>query len=282
MDNFHRWGLWTVRPQACQYWRSFDEPEWKSDLLLWVLHTRHLAGWIFEKFQTSDLWTWNFSLDRGSTSVVKIHCEKIGGPLFGQRCSQIGVCPCKCFHSSRHHPSCRLHRIWIQMSLLSLVRKSCQPQQPVWSAVQVRLYRCLVEWCIPSGPRLASAHVRMGNQRVRWQLKTNLNLSNWRSRLEARTKYAPSYSFSWKQDQPIETSPTVQTLREKKALSTILAIAPVSHVEHFIFGVFSIQNAIAAILFISLETQPRKKPLSKEQCVWGENRDESTRIHVMK
>jgi len=85
--------------------------------------------------------------------------------------------------------------------------------------------------------------------------------------LEARTKYAPSYSFSWKQDQPIETSPTVQTLREKKALSTILAIAPVSHVEHFIFGVFSIQNAITAILFISLETQPRKKSLSKEQCV---------------
>ena len=62
---------------------------------------------------------------------------KNGSPLLGQRCSQISIYPCKCFHSSRHHLGCRLHRIWIQMLLLSLVRKSCKPQQPVRPAIKV-------------------------------------------------------------------------------------------------------------------------------------------------
>jgi hypothetical protein len=74
--------------------------------------------------------------------------------------------------------------------------------------------------------------------------------------LEARTKYAPFLSFSWKHDQPVETSPTVQTLKEKKGALYHSAIVCVSHVEHFIFwrGFDQNDGATAHFIFFGSKT----------------------------
>ena len=232
-------------------------------VLLWILPTRHLTGWVFGKFKTSDLWTWNISLDRcRSKFILKkmvVHYldndaarsafirANASTPLGTTLVADYIEFEYKCCFSP-----------WFAR-VASHSNPSDQPS---------RLTSQLLGWMARTESTLsASAHVRMGNQPVRWQMKTKLNLSDWQQQLEARTKYAPFLSFSWKHDQPVETSPTVQTLKEKKGALYHSAIVCVSHVEHFIFWRGFDQNDGATAHFIPLEAKPHKRSLSKKQSV---------------
>ena len=136
--NFYWRGFRTNEHSTCKHrWHS-AKPIWQSGFIFRMLHFWIPAERFSWRVKTPNIRTRNISSGRCDQSVVEIYHGKIGIPLSGQRCSEISFHSCKCFDLPGNHSGYGLCKLWIQMSFLFLVCKSCQPQQPSRSTIPLR------------------------------------------------------------------------------------------------------------------------------------------------
>ena len=266
LDNFHRWGLRNLRTpnlpaREDSWWVRMGK--WSQSYFGSYLPGTLLAEFL-ENFKTSDLWTWNISLDRcRSKFILKkmvVHYldndaarsafirANASTPLGTTLVADYIEFEYKCCFSP-----------WFA--------RVCKPQQPVRPAIKVDF---TAAW-LNGAYRVDVVCQRTCQNGESTGALTNENKAQFvrlTTTIGSKNQICTLFEFQLEAWPACRNFPDCANAeREKRALCYHSAIVCVSHVEHFIFWRGFDQNDGATAHFIPLEAKPHKRSLSKKQSV---------------